>query len=221
MIRSHNKMIYYDIHTHKQRNLPDEKAIVAVDIRKSEKLPEGYYSAGIHPWGAATADLQILQQWAVRPEVVAIGETGLDKMAIVPMSIQKEVFTAHVALAGEVNKPLIIHCVRAWEELLSIRKAVSSHIPWIIHGFRGNGELARQLLRHGFYLSFGIHFHPEAVHAAWEAQHLFAETDMQPSSVRNVYAGLATELSVTPEMLSQEMETHFRNWKHPLAYHHG
>ena len=92
--------------------------------------------------------------------VVAIGEAGLDTLAESPMDLQKEVFLAQANLAEETHKPLIIHCVKAWADLIACKKAVKPEMPWIIHGFRGNGELASQLVRLGFYLSFGDRFNP-------------------------------------------------------------
>ena len=81
------------------------------------------------------------------------------------MDLQKEVFLAQANLAEETHKPLIIHCVKAWADLIACKKAVKPEMPWIIHGFRGNGELASQLVRLGFYLSFGDRFNPSALRA--------------------------------------------------------
>lgn len=134
----------------------------------------------------------------------------MDKCAATSRSLQEEVFTAQVHLAGDTGKPLIIHCVKAWPELMAIRKTTRSVIPWIIHGFRGNGKLAEQLLRAGFYLSFGLHYSPEALRRAWEANRLFAETDDKNADIREVYASLAAQLAIPEETLAQEIKNNAR-----------
>lgn len=167
---------------------------------------EEFASAGIHPWhiGDAEEQLRQLREAVQRPEVVFIGEAGLDKLADAPMPIQQEVFTAQARMAEEVRKPLIIHCVKAWQELLAIRKGIKPSVPWIIHGFRGNANLARQLTNQGLYLSFGEHFNPEAPKAAWPG-HLFAETDDSDVDIRMVYQKIAEALQVTVEELALQI----------------
>jgi TatD DNase family protein len=174
-----------------------------VDIRQLTLPERGYYAIGIHPRQADRTLLPELRMLAGLPQVVAIGEAGLDKFASTPWSLQEELFAAQVQLAGEIRKPLIIHCVKAWQELMAVRKTVRYDIPWIIHGFRGNGTLAGQLLRAGFFLSFGIRYQPEAVCRAWEVRRLLAETDDKPVNIREVYASLAATLALPEESLAQ------------------
>ena len=141
-----------------------------------------------------------LRGLASGPEVVAIGEAGLDTLAESPMDLQKEVFLVQANLAEETHKPLIIHCVKAWADLIACKKAVKPEMPWIIHGFRGNGELASQLVRLGFYLSFGDRFNPSALRAAWP-DFLFLETDDKSIDIRGVYQNVAEALDIPEEKL--------------------
>jgi len=191
-------------------------AIVSVDIRQPVTLEAGYYSVGIHPWHAGASELKIVETMAEHPNVVAIGEAGLDKLASAPLKVQEELFISQIELAEKLRKPLIIHCVKAWQELIDIRKRYKSDIPWIIHGFRGNGELARQLLRFGFQLSFGLHFNPDALSAAWGTHCLYAETDEVNSSIEDVYSRIAAQLSITVEALAHEISENIRLWPLPL-----
>ncbi|MDR3261455.1 MAG: TatD family hydrolase [Tannerella sp.] len=203
-------MIYCDIHTHQPPANPEDLAVIAADIRQPFPLRSGRYAVGIHPWHADKEALPLLRTLATHSQVAAIGEAGLDKLASISLSLQEEVFTAQARLAGEVGKPLIIHCVKAWPELIAIRQTVRSDIPWIIHGFRGNDKLAGQLLRFGFYLSFGIHCQSEAVRMAWKARRLFAETDNENVDIREVYSSIAVRLSISEEILSQAILENFR-----------
>jgi TatD DNase family protein len=185
-------------------------AIVTADICRQALDPSVRYAVAIHPWEADPGALPLLHEMARRPNVAAIGETGLDKRKGPPLTVQEELFHAHIQLAEVLDKPLIIHCVGAWHTLLRIFKTSVCHVPRIIHGFRGNGILAGQLLDAGFYLSFGRHFRPEAVSGAWAAHKLFAETDEDDIGIREIYAALAASLSVAQEDLSQQIAVNFK-----------
>lgn len=202
-------MIYYDIHTHQPSVHPEDIAIVNTIIREECDLsmPAQWCSAGIHPWYIHNVDKQIscLESVASSSAIVAIGEAGLDKLVKTPLDIQKNVFLRQAELAEKLNKPLIIHCVKAWGELIAIRKVVKPYVPWIIHGFRGNGELAQQLSSQSFYLSFGEHFNPAALQAAWPDR-IFAETDDKELDIRDVYRQMASSLQLSLEMLTSVLE---------------
>jgi TatD DNase family protein len=202
-------MIYCDIHTHQLPRHPADKAIVTVTPGQSALNPSACYAAGIHPWNAGAESLTALYEQARLPNVVAIGETGLDKRNSPPLAVQEECFVAHIKLAEATGRPLIIHCVGAWDELIRLRKTSAAPIRWIVHGFRGNGTLARQLLKAGFDLSFGRRFNPAAAAEAWAAHRLFAETDDEDIDIRGVYEALAASLAVAQEDLSQQIAANF------------
>ena len=207
-------MTCYDIHTHHPAaDTPDCLAILNIIIGRDEETPASnqWHSVGIHPWyiyNGIDLDRQLtrVEQAAKHPGVVAIGEAGLDHMADTPPALQEETFIRQAALAEQLGKPLIIHCVKAWDELIQNKKTIRPHVPWVIHGFRGNGLLAEQLLRQDFFLSFGEHFNPQALQAAWPGK-LFAETDESPIGIRAVYAQLAMALNQSPEAFATTLES--------------
>ena len=92
---------------------------------------------------------------------LAVGEAGLDKLADAPMDLQVEVFRCQACLAEAVGKPLVLHLVKAVDELLKVKRDLRPSKPWIIHGFRGKAALAEEYLKHGFYLSFGEKYQEE------------------------------------------------------------
>ena len=209
------EMIYYNIHTHQSAVDPNEKAVISIDLRNHSLLkPDLYYSAGIHPWYADTDKLNALQTIAKQPHVIAIGEAGLDKCTSTPWEVQKEIFLNQIELAENVQKPLIVHCVKAWTELITISKIIKPTVPWIIHGFRGKRKLANQLLQAGFYLSFGIYHQPEAVHEAWSTHRLFVETDENKVGIQTVYDSISTSLAISQTTLSQEILANLQTWPH-------
>ena len=210
---------YYDIHTHRHPANPDITAILSVDTMNPVMPLYRYCSIGIHPHHADMAGLPELEILVKHPNVVAVGEAGLDKLAPIPLKQQKELFIAHIELAEKNRKPLIIHCVKAWPELIEIRKQFTSVVPWIIHGFRGNDELARQMLQFGFYISFGLHFHSEALRTVWETHRLYAETDDSHISIEDVYQRITSQLSITTEDLSDEILKNLQSWPVPLLNH--
>ena len=201
-------MGYYDIHTHQMPFHKEDIAIINRIVSRMGDMQPGSLpdtvirSYGIHPWYIYNVkeQMDLLRVLVSGSGVVAIGEAGLDTLAESPMDLQKEVFLAQANLAEETHKPLIIHCVKAWADLIACKKAVKPEMPWIIHGFRGNGELASQLVRLGFYLSFGDRFNPSALRAAWP-DFLFLETDDKSIDIRGVYQNVAEALDIPEEKL--------------------
>jgi len=149
-----------DCHTH---NLQATGAVISVDPRAFAPLQGRYYSVGFHPWTPeselSAADYALLETVARHEQVVAIGETGMDRLRGDDLATQQERFRRHIALADALGKPIIIHCVRTMEEVLRLWQAMAPHraLP-IVHGFRGNARRARRWVDAGFYLSFGAKF---------------------------------------------------------------
>lgn len=159
---------YSDVHTHSHCG-PDVITNLPLMAVPHTAAGSAWYSAGIHPWETAHPLPEGVWQWletAVADDrVVAVGECGLDKLRGAPMPEQERIFLRQVRIASQTGKPLIIHCVRAWERLLALRSHIDFGAGAIIHGFRGKEALARQLLDAGFDLSFGQVFNPAAFEA--------------------------------------------------------
>ena len=173
-----------DIHTH------DKSRIDAIiNIYPNEQLIEGaYHSVGIHPWHTVDIDsstIEKLSTLAAHPQVVAIGETGLDALKGASIEKQIEIFKLHVSLSEKYQKPLIIHCVKCFNEIIELKKTLYSTMPWIIHGFRGKPQLAQQLLNNGFYISLGEHFNPQTV-TIIPTNRLLFETDESTLDINTI-----------------------------------
>lgn len=178
MILFHN-MIDIDIHTHTPHsngiyNLPFSKLMSDANEWQNQNI-----SVGIHPWDV-TEDWQknipYIIRWISQPQTKAIGEIGLDKIKGPRLSLQKEAFIEQALLAEKVQKPVIIHCVKAIDELLSIKKEINPQQRWIFHGFRGKPQQMQQLLNAGFYISFGEHFNAKSVKQC-PIDRMFIESD--------------------------------------------
>lgn len=208
-------MKYIDIHTHaaisknRENRISFYNRIVGHETSGDLSHIE-MFSVGIHPWfiHSDESDGQLLGQLrekAMQPEVRMIGEAGLDKLQETPLERQLYLFEKQILLAEKLHKPLIIHCVKAWSELIALRKKIRPLSPWLIHGFRGKSELAGQLLKENFYLSFGEQFQPAALQSAWPTR-LFLETDESKRDIREIYEKAASALSVSIEVLAEQIE---------------
>jgi TatD DNase family protein len=151
-------MIFFNLHTHKYTYQDDVIEIVNQYPQEfDETIPN--YSIGIHPWyiveDRIDNDLKIIENKLNDESCIAIGECGLDKRIEIPMALQQMVFEKQLALAENYQKPVIIHCVGAFQEIIAVKKKLNISVPMVIHGFSKNIEMANQLVKNGFYLSFG------------------------------------------------------------------
>ncbi len=127
-------------------------------VALAEQHPEIFAAVAIHPHGALEATPEALHQLAAlarRPKVVAIGETGLDfYRPFAPREAQEDAFRAHLALAREMDLPVIIHNREADAEVLRILAYVAPQRV-VMHCFSGSLDLARVCLDRGYYLGLG------------------------------------------------------------------
>ncbi len=166
--------------------------------------PEMLYSVGIHPWTTGEShpipDAEELFDICSGTNVVAVGETGIDRLRGASLSIQTEIFTIHAKIAARLNKPLILHAVKSIDLLLSLRKRLTADIPWIIHGFRGNPLTAMQLTNAGFYLSFGERFNPDTIKTV-PTRLILAETDESHLSIDAIISSIARASGIHPRLM--------------------
>ena len=153
------------------------------------------YSIGIHPWyineNRLQLDLKIIEEKLQLSQCLALGECGLDKRIEIPLALQIDVFEKQIALAQKYQKPIILHLVSAFEELIEIKRRLKITVPMIVHGFSKNEQLAKQLVDNGFYLSFGKYLlqNPELenVFKSVPNDRFFLETDTIEESMHEVY----------------------------------
>lgn len=198
---------YIDIHTHNRTVSCDVKAVFNRDYDE-ETVP--FCSIGIHPYLSVRAlsspdfidrSIAQLRRKATSDEVIAIGEAGLDSTRGADMDTQTELFRRQVEVAEEVGKPLVIHCVRQYDEIIRVQRRLKPVQTWIVHGFRKNGQTARQLIGQGMELSFGNRYNAEALQLAYSSGHLWLETDESGMDIRDHYGNVAAVLGVSVEEL--------------------
>jgi TatD DNase family protein len=210
---------FVNIHTHTART--DDNLIQIVNLDLNQPCPEqGYYSYGIHPWEADKDDFQMeislkeLEERLKSPNVIALGEAGLDKMHKASFKKQIELFEQQIELSEAMQKPLILHDVRSHSKIIALRKKHQAQQPWILHGFSGTEQDIKQLIGQGIYLSVGESLlHPERkIYKSFkfiDLNFLFLETDMAEIGIEAVYVAAAKLLGIDINALRAQIFTNF------------
>ena len=215
-------MQFINLHTHKTTIADDHFAIVN-QYPLSFNNTIANYSIGIHPWhiniNTLQSELDIINQNISSKNCLALGECGLDKQIKISLDLQIEIFEKQVQLAIINKKPLILHCVAAFQELIAIKKKLKVNVPMIVHGFSKNMQLANQLLDNEFYLSFGKYLiqNPESkmVFRQIPNQRFFLETDSSEYAIETIYNQAAIikniEIDELKNIVAQNYQKIFMN----------
>ncbi|MEY4433454.1 MAG: hypothetical protein RLZZ44_1588 [Bacteroidota bacterium] len=187
-------MQYFNLHTHTYSNQVDVVELVnQYPYEFTDSIP--HYSIGIHPWfiveDRIESDLTIIESKLNESACLAVGECGLDKRITIPFELQQTVFERQLLLAQQYLKPVVIHCVSAFQELIAIKKRLKITVPIVIHGYSKNAQLAKELLNNGFYLSYGKYLlrlpQLESVFKSTPNDQFFLETDTDEQTIQEVY----------------------------------
>jgi TatD DNase family protein len=223
---------YIDIHTHDARPV---KGVFSIDVlmahedRAPQNIPGIVFTYGIHPWFLNEHNHDLLIASVVKqssdPLIIAIGEAGFDKIKGPSADLQRKTFEEQVVIAEDNRKPVVIHCVRAWDELLREHKKLNPAMPWLVHGFRGKPDLAMQLISKNMYISFWFDFilKPESSQLvrSLPKERIFLETDGADVNIADIYNKVSADLGITVDKLKKQMFSNFNNYlsliKSPLG----
>ncbi len=216
---------YIDIHTHRHRQVQNVLSLYNLYPDDKTNMPSGsYFSSGIHPWKAGLQDagkaLHRLEELLQEPGMLAIGEAGLDKLKGPDLSMQQAVLEAQLHLARKYNKPVIVHCVKAHQEMTTYLKTWKD-IRFIFHGFNQRLQLMEQLLNLGAHLSFGEALLCENSNAAkalqaMPAEQFFLETDEASCEINTLYKKAAALRNTSEAFLIEQIKNNFaRVFFHP------
>ena len=203
---------FVDIHTHKP--LKESLQVANFRLGTEQKPLAEPFSAGIHPWDAEqfypTLDT-ICEQLTTLP-CVAIGEIGLDRACSVPTELQQEVFERQIIIAQERNLPIVIHCVKAYNEVAKTLSKYSLR-GVVFHGFIGSEELCRNLTNNGYSISFGFGAlrSPKTIEAMRITPHekLFLESDTSEQNIADLYAQVAHVKGINIEALREQIYNNY------------
>lgn len=206
-----------DIHTHAW---PDGNAsrVVFRSFHQQEQEAFAHYkgccTVGLHPWflepGGMNAQWAWFEGTVWQPRVRLIGEIGLDGLRGPSLDFQLRCFDLQLYQADELGKPVVIHCVRAFEALKQSIRRIQPAVPLIIHGFNRKESILTPLLLLGLYVSFGASIlkdgHPsiEALRAM-PRERLFLETDDSGVPIDMIYRRAAELLDLPLPILTEQI----------------
>lgn len=187
-----------DVHTH---NRMRNDAIISLNPHEFRPEQGKYYSVGIHPWITDSMkdineEMAFLERVCLHERVVAIGETGIDKLRGADLTLQRQIFERHIRLSEALNKPLIIHNVRATNETLELYKKYKPLQPWILHGFRGNAHIVHTVLKNSeIYVSFGEKYSVQSL-CETPMDRILIETDESKLSINEIAKKIAADKDI-------------------------
>lgn len=216
---------YIDMHTHRSKPAPGTfiiECLMAHEERFPDEAAGLTYTYGIHPWFLTEENhiqhINNVEKSTGFPNMIAIGEAGFDKLRGPSSELQYKVFAEQVLISEAHSRPLIIHCVKAWDDLLSAHKKLKPKMTWMIHGFRGSKEQAEQLLSKGFYLSFWFDFalrkESTQLFRSLPKDRIFLETDGADVDIKQIYRKVAGDMDVDSGELKSRILTNFREFFH-------
>ncbi|WKW47408.1 TatD family hydrolase [Myroides sp. JBRI-B21084] len=187
--------MYVNLHTHKSTETENVIEIVNQYPNEIDTSTKNT-SIGIHPWYIKNEliekEISLIEENCNNKNCKAIGECGLDKRIEISIDIQKKALIPQLLLAEKHQKPVILHCVAAFQEIIALKQNLQLTIPMVIHGFSKNLQVAESLLNHGFYLSFGKYLMTNEnvanVLKNVPLNKIFLETDSSTFSIFEVYS---------------------------------
>ncbi len=207
-----------DIHSHVKLPINGKKIFNVLTINDFPKAESLFFSVGLHPWYVHPQlwnnDFNAYEEHLTDENVIAIGECGLDWLSSTKPDLQKVVFSKHLHWAEKYNKPLIIHCVKAYNEIMAMCKKANLKQACIIHGYNNNLKIAEQLIKAGFYISFGEALLENNSNAAQAikitpVEKIFLETDDKDVKIEVIYKRAGELLNMNLEDLKQQIEANF------------
>ncbi|MCK3684862.1 TatD family hydrolase [Maribellus sp. YY47] len=224
-----NPVPFVDIHTHPSHYETD--TITVQNIYPGDGFAaftgRNFYSVGLHPWHIGTEDenneaLQLVEEALEFDHVIFVGEAGLDKVCEKDFAEQSRVFEAQAFIAEEYQYPLIIHCVKAYNEVIALRKKMKPSMTWIMHGYNGSIEITKQMAEMDFMFSFGDILFRDNVKAIESFRYLplnrvFLETDEMDGEVEQIYQRAALLKQIPVEELKKAVWKNFNRIEKTLS----
>ena len=186
------------------------------NLELGENVPESYFSVGIHPkkidqnW---EKHFEAFKKISLQDNCLAIGECGLDALIDIDANLQKTVFERQILWANEIQKPVIIHCVKWFQELIPFQKL--AEVPLIIHGFNKKKSVTDEMLKHGFFLSFGksvlYNLSLQSILKEIPIDKIFLETDDTDFDIAELYQKVSEIKEISLEELQKKISENLQS----------
>ncbi len=211
-------MDYIDFHTHQPSFRKNVLEIVSLHFDDVESLKEDYFfTLGRHPWWTKNeltlVENKLFIKLISQKNCLGIGEVGLDKLQGDSMENQVKYFKQILEIASEFNKPVTVHCVKAFDKLFQLKKEFPKIKKWCIHGFCRNEKLARQLIDSGFYISLKATMNMnEKLINTIPLNRLFLETDDSGICIEQIYEQVCNVKGIKLEQLKNTLYQNFKKF---------
>jgi len=186
------------------------------NLELGENVPESYFSVGIHPKNIDEnweKHFEAFKKISLQDNCLAIGECGLDALIDIDANLQKTVFERQILLANEIQKPVIIHCVKWFQELIPFQKL--AEVPLIIHGFNKRKSVTDEMLKHGFFLSFGksvlYNLSLQSILKEIPIDKFFLETDDTDFDIAELYQKVSEIKEISLEELQKKISENLQS----------
>lgn len=208
---------YLNFHAHHQKPDEDEIVIQSLFLQDNLTIPSSgkiFFTAGLHPWHADQLSLDQIEKKLGKliseKKIIAIGETGLDKLKGVKWETQLQVLKKHIEISEKFQLPLVIHSVKAHNEILKLKKDTRTKSNWVIHNFTGSEQMAMDFIDHGFYLSICHHIKNDNSRInhffhQLPKDKIFLETDDFDISIKELYQVAAEKWNISIEALKLQL----------------
>jgi len=224
-----NSIPFIDIHTHPFHHETD--TVTVQNIYPGDGFGaftgRNFYSVGLHPWHISSKKennlaLQMVEDALEFDHVIFVGEAGLDKVVETDFAEQLRVFEAQAYMAEEFEYPLIIHCVKSFNEVLELYEKMNPAMPWIMHGYNGSLEMTKQLSDRNFLFSFGESLFKNKSKGIESFKYLplnkvFFETDEADVEVEKIYIQGAKIKGISEEELKTAVWENFNRIEKSLT----
>jgi TatD DNase family protein len=204
-------MNLFNCHTHKAKNRNFE--IISVGLEENIST---FHSLGVHPWKAHLINSAFLENKVLHrltDKTLAIGEIGLDRIKGPNLDLQIDVFIQQIDISEREKLPVIIHCVKAWNELAMIKRKLEPEQIWIFHGF-AKANLMEEVLREKMIISIGgdifTNLKLQKIIPNIPNDCLLLETDDRAIPIEKVYEKVAQLKGISLVLLTEIIEQNFK-----------
>lgn len=144
-------MRFTDVHTHFIN--PSNAFVLDISDNYAKASEVDFFSVGIHPktlktFEELTDNFLALSSLAEKKNCAAIGECGFDKFSPLSVTEQEKIFSAQILVAQRFKKPLIIHCVRLYNEVIRCLNKARFTFPVVFHGYNADSQTTKNLLKY-------------------------------------------------------------------------
>lgn len=209
---------FVDIHTHQPSHTQTVVEVVNKLPFDVETGPSSFFSAGVHPWYIEGEQMEAYRHWLgellIDLHCLMVGEAGLDGTCRTDELLQAKLFQWQIEVSAAVDKPLMVHCVKRYNEVALLSDRYQGHPAWILHGFQSSVEMVHHLLEGNFLFSFGaalLRPNPKLVTSlrAIPIDRLFFETDDSGLPIGQIYHAAATILELDVALLKEMIYNNF------------